>query len=217
MGTPTKFPSGMKGVADQVHAAGAQFGVYSAASERTCGNWSASLFNEARDAATFASWGVDFLKYDACIYSGGVQGRARYGAMSRALNATGRRMFYSVEGWSPTQGDWGPEVANMWRTGNDIWPDWDGCILNNLYQTNIAAPYNRYSMQASHTLKDHAGGGFNDGDMLQPPNTLITERKPGLSLEESSSQFKLWAIMKVITCVCIPRATCCASVEETWR
>ena len=64
--------------------------------------------------------------------------------MGRALNATGRKIFYSVEGWSPDQGDWGPELANMWRTGSDIWPFWDTCILHNLYQTNIAAPYNRY-------------------------------------------------------------------------
>ena len=39
--------------------------------------------------------------------------------------------------------------------------------MNNLYQTNIAAPYNRYSMKAAGTLGDHSGGGFNDGDMLQ--------------------------------------------------
>ena len=35
--------------------------------------------------------------------------------------------------------------------------------MNNLYQTNIAAPYNRYSMKAAGTLGDHSGGGFNDG------------------------------------------------------
>jgi hypothetical protein len=39
-------------------------GVYSAASERTCANWSASLWNEGRDARTFAlEWEIDFLKY----------------------------------------------------------------------------------------------------------------------------------------------------------
>ena len=51
-------------------------------------------------------------------------------------------------------------------------------------------------MEAAGSLGDHAGGGFNDGDMLQPPNTLITVLKPGLAPEESMSQFKLWAIMK---------------------
>jgi hypothetical protein len=41
---------------------------YSAASERTCGNLSASLFNEVRDANTMVlEWGIDFLKYVRCV------------------------------------------------------------------------------------------------------------------------------------------------------
>lgn len=114
----------------------------------------------------------------------------RYEAMGRALNATGRSILYSVEGWTPAAGDWGPELANMWRTGADIWPFWDNnlpsgdCILHNLYSTNLAAPYQR------------VGVAFNDPDMLQPPNTLMTVRKPGLDPIEAASQFKLWAIMK---------------------
>jgi hypothetical protein len=75
--------------------------------------------------------------------------------MGRALNATGRPILYSVEGWSPSSADagWGPEVANSWRTGSDIWPNWDNhnvCIMNNLYQTNFAAKWHR------------VGEGFND-------------------------------------------------------
>jgi alpha-galactosidase len=45
-GDPTNFPSGMVAISDKVHAAGCLFGVYSAASMRTCANYSASLFNE---------------------------------------------------------------------------------------------------------------------------------------------------------------------------
>jgi hypothetical protein len=112
--------------------------------------------------------------------------------MGRALNATGRNIFYSVEGWSPnplTDNDWARDVANMWRTGQDIWPYWDGglpghAILLNLYTTNYAAPF--------HVV----GGGTNDPDMLLPPNTLIGVRAPGLAPEEARSQFVLWAIMK---------------------
>jgi hypothetical protein len=73
----------------------------------------------------------------------------------------------------------------------------DTCILHNLYQTNRAAQYNRYTMAAAGQLADHAGGGFNDGDMLQPPgDTLMTVREPGLTSTEAASQFKLWALMK---------------------
>jgi alpha-galactosidase len=87
---------------------------------RTCGNFSASLFNEVNDANTFANdWKIDMLKYDACRYNLGVNPRARYEAMGRALNRTGRPILYSVEGWSPEDSDaaWGPMDANSWRYG----------------------------------------------------------------------------------------------------
>eukprot|EP00756_Hemistasia_phaeocysticola_P047130 Hpha_TRINITY_DN21057_c0_g1::TRINITY_DN21057_c0_g1_i1::g.103449::m.103449/K07407/E3.2.1.22B, galA, rafA; alpha-galactosidase len=164
--------------------------VYSAASMRTCGNRSASLFNEVNDATTFANeWRIDMLKYDACLYNAGFSTRSRYEAMGHALNRTGRAIVFSVEGWSPDGADpaWGPAVANSWRTGADIWPRWDNnpnCILNNLYATNYAAKW--------HIV----GQGFNDPDMLQPPNTLITVLSPGLAPEEAYTQFKLWVVMK---------------------
>ena len=92
-----------RATADVIHDQGLLFGVYSAASQRTCGNYSASLFREMDDATTFANdWQIDMLKYDACIYNNGVASRSRYLAMSRALNATGRHIFYSVEGWEGT-------------------------------------------------------------------------------------------------------------------
>ena len=194
VGRADTFPSGMPAVSAGVHGAGCLFGVYSAAGMRTCANYSASLFNEQQDAHTFAhEWEIDYLKYDACRYNAGVAGRARYEAMGRALNATGRQIFYSVEGWSPdplSDNDWAPEVANMWRTGADIWPYWDSglpghAILFNLYTTNYAAPY-------------HGKGATNDPDMLQPPGDgkLKSVRSPGLTSEEARSQFVLWAIMK---------------------
>jgi hypothetical protein len=186
IGIPTKFPNGMAATAKTVHDHGLLFGVYSAAGQRTCGNYSASLFREVDDANTFANdWKIDYLKYDACKYQSGIISRARYLTMSRALNATGRKIFYSVEGWNPSEGNWGPEEANMWRTGSDIWPDWDGCILNNLYTTNNAASYMI------------PGKAFNDPDMLQPPNTVgHVTREPGLTFEESRAQFVLWSVMK---------------------
>lgn len=61
---PTKFPNGMKHVADAVHALGMKFGMYSSAGKWTCGKYPGSLDNEQKDADLFASWGVDYLKYD---------------------------------------------------------------------------------------------------------------------------------------------------------
>lgn len=57
-----KFPDGMKGLADKVHALGFKYGMYSSAGTQTCASYPASLGNELLDAETFAEWGVDYLK-----------------------------------------------------------------------------------------------------------------------------------------------------------
>jgi alpha-galactosidase len=46
-------------------------------------------YHEADDAALFASWGVDYLKYDNC-FSAAADVQQRYKAMRDALNSTGR-------------------------------------------------------------------------------------------------------------------------------
>ena len=63
---PKKFPHGIKALADYVHSKGLKLGIYSDAAQLTCGGWTASLGFEEQDARTFASWGIDYLKYDYC-------------------------------------------------------------------------------------------------------------------------------------------------------
>jgi len=67
---PKKFPNGMAAVADKLHALGLGFGMYSDAGKYTCGGYAGSLGYETVDANTFASWGVDYLKYDNCYNMG---------------------------------------------------------------------------------------------------------------------------------------------------
>lgn len=173
---PSLFPEGMPATSKFIHDLGLKFGVYSSASQRTCGNFTASMFREREDAKVFADeWEIDFLKYDSCIYNNGVANRARYITMRDALNATGRRIFYSMEGDAHFA-----DVGNMWRSGGDIWPKWDECVLRNLYLNNDYA----------HLQKP---GAFNDPDMLQATGT---EGGTQLTFEESKSQFVLWAVMK---------------------
>ena len=151
IGEPATFPSGMRNLSDFVHGLGLKFGVYSAASQRTCGNFSASLFLEALDADTFANdWQIDFLKYDNCLYSNGAASRGRYSTMRDALNATGRHIFYSMEGQA-----YFADVGNMWRTGGDMWPYWDSHLLRNLYANDALA-----------SLYVPGAGAFNDPDMI---------------------------------------------------
>jgi alpha-galactosidase len=67
---PQRFPSGMKALADYVHARGLKFGLYSDAGWQTCGGRPGSRGYEFQDALTYAEWGVDYLKYDWCHTEG---------------------------------------------------------------------------------------------------------------------------------------------------
>ena len=67
-----KFPNGMKAVSDYVHSKGLKFGMYSCAGIFTCARYPSSYGYEFIDAETFASWGVDFLKYDYCNKPAGI-------------------------------------------------------------------------------------------------------------------------------------------------
>ncbi|PVH94482.1 glycoside hydrolase family 27 protein [Periconia macrospinosa] len=62
----TRFPDGIKGLADKVHEKGLLFGIYSSAGNKTCAGYPASLGYEEIDAETWAEWGVDYMKYDGC-------------------------------------------------------------------------------------------------------------------------------------------------------
>jgi alpha-galactosidase len=126
---PATFPSGMKALADYVHGKGLKLGIYSTNYTLTCAGRSTktprprlvgSLGHEAQDAATYASWGIDYLKYDNC-YNDGNSGTpqisaTRYKAMGNALNATGRPMLYSMCNWGEDYPwAWAQTVANSWR------------------------------------------------------------------------------------------------------
>lgn len=66
---PKKFPSGMKALADYVHAHGMKFGLHQPAGIKDCGHDEpGSQNNEERDARLFARWGLDYVKYDQCDY-----------------------------------------------------------------------------------------------------------------------------------------------------
>ncbi|GHU72195.1 hypothetical protein FACS1894184_19820 [Clostridia bacterium] len=93
---PEKFPSGMKALAEYIHSLGLKFGMYSCAGTRTCADYPASFEHEFQDAETFASWGVDYLKYDYCYKPAGIPGNVLYRRMSAALRNCGRPILFSA-------------------------------------------------------------------------------------------------------------------------
>src|ERR1035437_5658856 len=63
---PKKFPSGLKALSDFIHSNGLKFGIYNCAGDKTCGGYPGSHNFETQDAKLYASWDVDYLKYDWC-------------------------------------------------------------------------------------------------------------------------------------------------------
>jgi hypothetical protein len=63
---PDKFPDGISGTAEKIHAMGLKLGIYSDAGTLTCAGYPGSLGYEQIDAQTWEEWGVDYLKYDNC-------------------------------------------------------------------------------------------------------------------------------------------------------
>jgi alpha-galactosidase len=152
---PAKFPNGIPTLADYVHSKGLKFGIYSCAGSHTCAGMPASYGYEEVDAQTFASWGVDFLKYDFCFAPAGVDGPKLYQRMGQALRATGREILFSICEWgSHKPWEWGAKVGgHMWRTTGDI---------NDSWESIADIGFNR---QAG--LEAYAGPGhWNDPDML---------------------------------------------------
>eukprot|EP00808_Paulinella_micropora_P030624 g21985.t1 len=174
-GDPTRFPSGMAALGQYIHAQGLLFGLYSDAGNATCEGLPASLGYEQTDAQTFASWGVDYLKYDNC-HNQGIPPRERYPPMSQALNATGRKIFFSMCEWGiDDPATWAGALSNSWRTTGDIANNWDSVmsvVLLNDPWWSAAGP-----------------GGWNDPDMLEVGNG-------GLTHDEEVAHFSLWALVK---------------------
>ncbi|CAN0908997.1 Alpha-galactosidase 1 [Linum grandiflorum] len=90
------FPSGIKALADYVHSKGLKLGIYSDAGYYTCSKTQpGSLGYEEQDATTFASWGIDYLKYDNCFHDGS-KPTVRLPVMTHALLKAGRPIYFSL-------------------------------------------------------------------------------------------------------------------------
>jgi alpha-galactosidase len=62
-----KIPD-IKGLAQYIHGKGLKIGLYSSPGPTTCAGAVASYQHEDQDAATYAGWSMDYLKYDWCSY-----------------------------------------------------------------------------------------------------------------------------------------------------
>ncbi|KAI1846586.1 hypothetical protein JX265_009110 [Neoarthrinium moseri] len=200
----SRFPNGLKSISDQLHSKGLKYGMYSSAGEMTCARFDGSLDHEVEDAQSFASWGVDFLKYDSCYHMGRIGTPQisfnRFKTMSDALNATGRPILLNLCNWGEDYvHTWGMSIANSWRITGDIYDsftrpdDLCGC------DTTISDPFciapgthcsvlfilNKVAAFADRSIP----GGWSDLDMLEVGQGGMTD-------EEYKAHFALWAALK---------------------
>ncbi len=195
-----KFPNGIKSLADYVHSKGLKFGLYSSPGCFTCQKLMGSLGHEQTDATDYASWGVDYLKYDWCNYPGTEKEaletpvadcRAAFELMGKCLKNSGRQIVFSVNaGCNKGSNDgalpWVKTVANLHRTGDDIKNNWERM----LYCLDLTADLWPYA----------APGYWNDPDMLEVGNTSKESLWDNISpvkmnLIEYRTHFTMWCMV----------------------
>jgi hypothetical protein len=185
-----KFPN-MKALGDSIHAMGLKFGIYSSPGPLTCGGYTASYQHELQDAQSFASWGIDYLKYDWCSYDQIAKDKSipelkkPYFVMRDALNNIDRDIVYSLCQYGMGKvWEWGADVGgNLWRTTGDITDTW---------QSMSEIGFNQIE-NAKYTTP----GNWNDPDMLVVgwvgwgPSLHPTKLTP----DEQYTHLSLWCLL----------------------
>ncbi|MBX3284614.1 MAG: alpha-galactosidase [Actinobacteria bacterium] len=202
---PERFPDGIAALAEEVHARGLKLGIYSDAGHLTCGGCYGGYGHEAIDAETYASWGVDLLKYDYCHAPVSREAAvARYRTMADALAGCGRSIVFNVCEWGLRRPwEWAPELgAAYWRTTPDIFDSFSYTFwgVRGIARRNQA-------------LAEYAGPGrWNDPDMLvvgnrgrgrvasnlpvgRPLHLPFSVHLRGLDDRQSHTHLSLWAMM----------------------
>lgn len=196
-----KFPSGIKALADYVHSKGLKLGIYSDAAQLTCAGYTASLGFEERDAKTFASWEIDYLKYDYCgAPADAITAQMRYKAMADALQKSGREIVFGVCEWGIRQPWlWAASVGGqLWRTTGDVRDKWKTLSNKHPHQSGFGI---LDIIDDNATLNAYAGPGrWNDCDMLVVG--LYGKKGPsgdlggvGCTDVEYQTQMSMWCMM----------------------
>jgi alpha-galactosidase len=188
--TNEKFPD-MKALSDYVHSKGLKLGIYSSPGPLTCGGYTGSYQHEIQDAKSYASWGIDYLKYDWCSYgsiatdAGRAELQKPYILMRKALDMVPRDILFSLCQYGMGNvWEWGGQVGgNSWRTTGDITDTWKSMTDIGFEQT----------VQWQHAEPGH----WNDPDMLVVgwvgwgPSLHPTR----LTVNEQYTHISLWALL----------------------
>lgn len=210
---PNKNFPDMKALGDYIHSKGLKFGMYTGPGPATCGGAPASYGHEEQDARMFASWGVDFLKYDLCSFRE-IMARESGAKVDDPVKARTAAGFAGVMAGEPVEvvkrsdaimraayekmhqallATGRPIVFSMCQYGYaKVW-EWGPQVGGNLWRTSgdISANYERVAALGfgEAGLAPYAGPGhWNDPDILEVGNGNMTP-------DEWRTNFSLWAIL----------------------
>jgi alpha-galactosidase len=181
---PKRFPSGMKALSDYVHSKGLKLGIYSDAGSNTCGGKPGSRGYEFQDVKMYASWGIDYLKYDWCNTEG-LKAEGAYKTITAALRKAERPIVLSLCEWGQSNPwTWASNVGHLWRTTGDIANQWEGVkSMGNWRALSVMK-----ILESQNTLRKYAGPGhWNDPDMLEVGN--------GMPVNEDRAHFSMWVMI----------------------
>ena len=191
---PDRFPNGLRGLVDYIHGKGLKAGIYSDAGRNTCASYWGKPKDEigrgvglyGHDAADFDLYfnpdklNFDFIKIDYCGADAGnndegldLDVEQRYKEIAAAIKAVGRDdITWNICRWA-FPGTWACEIADSWRTTEDIYLGWES-VKSIINQSLYLSAYTSY-------------GRYNDMDMLEVGR--------GLTEEEDKTHFGMWCIM----------------------
>jgi len=182
---PTKFPEGIPALAAELKSMGFKMGIYGDSGTNTCAGYPGSFGYEEQDAATFTSWGLNYLKYDNCapppdnILQASIP--QKFERMSNAISTVASTfnstpLIFSLCEWGQSQPWlWAANVGQSWRITGDVTATWSSfaSIINTASFITIATGFY----------------GHNDLDMLEIGNGNLT-------YDEAKSHFTAWALFK---------------------
>jgi alpha-galactosidase len=187
----SRFPD-MKGMADYIHGLGLKAGLYSSPGPWTCGGCTGSWQHEQQDAAQYAAWGFDYLKYDLCTYRDEMPAcetsldvaQQPYRLMGEFLKQLPRDIVYSLCQYGEFDvWQWGASLGgNSWRTTGDISDCW-GSLSGIGFNQDKTAPYAK-------------PGNWNDPDMLIVGKVGWGHLHPTrLTPNEQYTHISLWCLL----------------------
>ena len=223
-GDAKRFPEGMQAFIAKIHALGFRFGLYTDIDDKAChypfvGSWG----HYSSDAATFAKWKVDYVKFDGCLTGlptspgGGAWNSSNWGDgsaaaadffaglaanMSGALQATGRDMWLNYHCWNAPPGDERcAESGNSFRVYDDHQDAWDSTMRVIGYMRRRQTWWGANPGGSTTPSKGwpdpdfiFTGGQGCGGMPPAVPGAHAAPRCPGQTQVEYRTEFTLWAL-----------------------